>query len=110
MPLSLRITAGVRIAAAVVGIATLLGPSASAVAGQAEVQAAAGPAQTLICRVDRKSVPPTKESEEPYRLLILAPNLVRIEQPDGTYAITDFARRKSLMVDPARSRPRCSRG
>ena len=30
MPLSLRITAGVRITAAVVGIATLLGPRASA--------------------------------------------------------------------------------
>ncbi len=101
MPLSLRITAGVRITAAVVGVATLLGPRALA---------DDRPARTVICRVNRKSVPTAKESEEPYRLLILAPSLVRIEQPDGTYAITDFARRKSLLVNPRGSRRGSSRG
>ena len=73
----------------------------AAVVTLAEVQATVEQTRTMTCKVFQQKVPPAKEAEEPYRMLILAPSLVRIEQPDGTYAITDFARHKSLLVDPA---------
>ncbi len=43
----------------------------------AEVQAADGPTRTMIARVDRQRVPPAKVAEEPYRMLIRAPSVVR---------------------------------
>jgi hypothetical protein len=98
-------------AAGVAGLATLfvLSESADAVTA-AEVQSADGPTRTIIARVDRQRVPPAKVAEEPYRMLIRAPSVVRIEQPDGTYAITDFARRKALLVDPAKRSARVLQG
>jgi hypothetical protein len=43
-------------------------------------------------------------------MVIRAPSVVRIEQPDGTYAITDFAARKALLVDPAKKTARVLEG
>jgi hypothetical protein len=99
--MAFRNDAGLLMAAGVAGLATLFLPRGSAATG-AEAQAASGSARTIIARVDRQRVPPAKVAEEPYRLLIRAPSVVRFEQPDGTYTITDFARRKALLVDPAK--------
>lgn len=100
--MAFRNIAKIRIAARVVGLATLLLPRGSSAAIGAEGQPPAGQARTIIVRVDRHRVPPGKAAEEPYRLLIKAPALVRFEQPDGTYSITDFAARKAVLVDPAK--------
>jgi hypothetical protein len=101
--MAFRNTAGLPMAAGVAGLATLfvLSESAAAVTA-AEVQVADGPPRTMIARVDRHSVPPAKVAEEPYRILIRAPSVLRIEQPDGSYTITDLARHKALLVDPAK--------
>jgi hypothetical protein len=109
--MAFRNTAGLPMAAGVAGLATLflLSESAAAVTA-AEVQAADVPTRTIIARVDRQRVPPAKVAEEPHRMLIGAPSVVRIEQPDGTYAITDFARRKALLVDPAKRSARVLEG
>ena len=109
--MTFRNTAGLPVAAGVAGLATLfvLSELAAAVTA-AEVQAADGSPRKMIARVDRHRVPPAKLAEEPYRMLIRAPSVVRIEQPDGTYAITDFARRKALLVDPAKKSARVLEG
>ncbi len=103
LSMSLRITAGVLIAAGVAGVAILLVPRESAARMTlAEVQATVEKTQTMTCKVFQQKVPPAKEAEESYRLLILGPSLVRFEQADGSYSITDFARHRSLAVDPAK--------
>jgi hypothetical protein len=108
--MTFRNIAGIWIAAGVAGLATLLLPHGSAAATGAEAQAPGSPARTIIARGDRQRVPPDKVAEEPYRLLICAPSLVRFEQPDGTYTITDFAARKALLVDPAKKTARVLEG
>lgn len=107
-----RNAAGARIIVGVAALATLFVPrdSAGIVARAAEVQAADGPVRTIIARVDRQWVPTAKVAEPPYRMLIRAPSVMRIEQPDGTYTITDFARRKALLVDPAKKTARVLEG
>jgi hypothetical protein len=105
--MTIRNVAGVLIAVKVAALAALLVPRESAAA---EVQAAEGPTRTIIARVDQQRVPPAKVAEEPYRLLIRAPSVVRFEQPDGTYTITDFAARKALLVDPANKSARVLEG
>ena len=76
--MAFRNTAGLPMAAGVAGFATLfvLSESAAAVTA-AEVQAADGPTRTIIARVDRQRVPPAKVAEEPCRMLIRAPSVVR---------------------------------
>lgn len=109
--MSLRITAGAVAAAAVAGLATLLVPRESAAnVTLAEVQATVGKTQTVIVQVDRKSTPAAQELVQPYRMLIRAPSLVRIEQPDGGYTVTDFTRRRCLFVTPARKSARVLEG
>jgi hypothetical protein len=105
-----RNAAGVRIVAGIAGLATLFVPREWATVVAAEVQAPEGPARTIIARVDRQRVPPAKAAEEPYRMLIKAPSVVRFEQPDGTYVVTDYARRKALLVDPAKKTARVLEG
>ena len=64
----------------------------------------------MTCKCFQQKVPPAKQAEEPYRMLILGPSVVRFEQADGSYAITDFARHKSLLVDPAKKSARVFEG
>jgi hypothetical protein len=106
-----RGVAGVSVVVGAASLAVLLGPRPStASCPLAEAQAPGSPARTMIARVDRQRVPPAKVAEEPYRMLIRAPSVVRVEQPDGSYSITDFARRKALVVDPAKKSVRVFEG
>ncbi|MFI5454350.1 MAG: outer membrane lipoprotein carrier protein LolA [Isosphaerales bacterium] len=97
--MSLRIAAGVLIVA---GVATLLVPRQSAAnVTFAEVQATVERTQTMTCTITNKTTPSAETKDEPYRLLIRGPKLVRVEQADGGYTITDFGRRKAVLIDPA---------
>jgi outer membrane lipoprotein-sorting protein len=99
----LRVTAGVLAVACFAGlVALLVSRDSAAEMTLAEVQATVTRTQTMSCKSFRRSVPAAKESDEPHRMLILGPSVVRIEQADGKYAITDFNRRQSLLVDPAK--------
>jgi hypothetical protein len=109
--MSLRITAGVLVAASVAGVATLLVPRESAAnVSLAEVQATVNKTQTMTCKCFEQKVPPAKQAEEPYLMLILGPSVVRIEQADGSYSVNDFARHKTLLVDPAKKSARVFEG
>ena len=109
--MSLRITAGVLVAASLAGVATLLVPRQStAKMTLAEVQATVEKTQTMTCKCFHQKVPPAKQKDEPDRILIRGPNIVRFEQADGSYTVTDFARHKSLLVDPAKKSARVLEG
>jgi outer membrane lipoprotein-sorting protein len=102
LSLSLRIAGGVLIATGIAGVATLLIPRESvANVTLAEVQATLERTQTLTCTMTEKSSAPAKQESALHRLLIRGPSLVRLENADRTYTITDFRRRKALAVDPA---------
>ena len=106
-----RNTVGFPMAAGVARLASLLALSLLAAAVTAdEAQSREGSPRTMIARVDRQRVPAAKVAEEPCRMLIRAPSVVRIENPDGTYVITDFVRRKALLVDPAKKSARVLEG
>jgi outer membrane lipoprotein-sorting protein len=109
--MSLRITAGVLVAASVAGVATLLVPRESAAnVSLAEVQATVNKTQTMTCKCFEQKVPPAKQADGPGRILIRGPNIVRFEQADGSYTVTDFSRHKSLLVDPAKKSARVLEG
>jgi len=106
--MSLRIAAGVLIVA---GVTSLLMPRESAAnVTFSEVQATVERTQTMTCTMTDQTTPAAETKEEPYRLLIRGPNLVRLEQADGGYTITDFGRRKSVLIDPAHKTVRILEG
>jgi outer membrane lipoprotein-sorting protein len=104
----LRMAAGVLIVA---GLATpFVARKSAADVTLAEVQATVERTQTVTCTLVDKTVPPSKERDESSRLLIRGRNLVRFEQADGGYTITDFGRHKCLLIDPAHKSVRILEG
>jgi outer membrane lipoprotein-sorting protein len=111
LSMSLRIAAGMLIAGGVAAVATLLIPrESSANVTLAEVQATVGRTRTLTCTMTDQRSAPDKNESELHRLLTLGPSLVRIENADRTYTITDFEHRKSLLVDPRHKSARILEG
>ncbi len=109
--MSLRIGAGLLIATGIAGVATLLVPRESAAyVTLAEVQATVERTRTLTCTMTDKTSAPGKKESELHRLLTRGRSLVRIENADHTYTITDFERHKSLAVDPAHKSVRVLEG
>ncbi len=104
----LRIAAGVLIVA---GVATpFVTRKSAADVTLAEVQATVELTQTMTCTLIDKAIPPSKEADESSRLLIRGPSLVRFEQSDGGYTITDTSRHKCVLIDPAKKSVRILEG
>ena len=94
--MSLRIAAGLLIATGITGVVTLLVPRESAAyVTLAEVQATVERTRTLTCTMTDVTSTPDKKESELHRLLTRGPSLVRLENADHTYTITDFERHKA---------------
>jgi outer membrane lipoprotein-sorting protein len=104
----LRIAAGVLVVAAVA--TPFVTRRSAAGVTLAEVQATVERTQTMTCTLTDKRVPPSKDGDESSRLLIRGSSLVRFEQADGGYTITDFSRHKCVLVDPAHKSVRILEG
>jgi outer membrane lipoprotein-sorting protein len=104
----LRIAAGVLIVAGV-AMPFMTRKSAADVT-LAEVQATVERTQTMTCTLIDKAIPPSKEADESSRLLIRGPSLVRFEQSDGGYTITDTSRHRCVLIDPAKKSVRILEG
>jgi outer membrane lipoprotein-sorting protein len=111
LSMSLRIAAGLLIATGIAGVATLLVPRESAAyVTLAEVQAKVERTRTLTCTMTDQTSSPAKKESELHRLLTLGPSLVRLENADHTYTITDYEHHKALLVDPAHKSVRVLEG
>jgi outer membrane lipoprotein-sorting protein len=99
--MSLRIATGLLIATGIAGVATLFVPRESAAyVTLAEVQATVERTRTLTCTMTDKTSSPDKNESVLHRLLTRGPGLVRLENADKSYTITDYEHYKALLVDP----------
>jgi outer membrane lipoprotein-sorting protein len=111
LSMSLRVAAGLLIATGVAGVATLFVPRESAAyVTLAEVRATVERTRTLSCTMTDTTSSPDKKESKLQRLLIRGPSLVRFEDADHTYTITDYEHHKAVMVDPAHKSVRILEG
>jgi hypothetical protein len=104
----IRIAAGVVVVA---GVATSLIPRESAAnVTFTEVQARVEQTRTVTCKVTHLTIPSPQAGELSHRLLIRGPNVVRDEEPDGGYTITDYGLHKTISVDPTKKSVRITDG
>ncbi len=109
--MTLRVAAGLLIATGIAGVATLLVPRESAAfLTLAEVQATVERTRTLSCTMTDQTSSPDKKESELHRLLTRGPGLVRLENADHTYTITDYEHHKALLVDPTHKSVRVLEG
>ena len=81
--------------------AWLLLPSSPALANFAEVQAALKAAHSVTCR---QTVRVEGQPNEVTRIFVLGSGLWRAEDGDGSYAVMDTGKHKTLAVDPKKRR------